>query len=556
MRLRIAGTSLLAIACALVLASPAAAAITSSQITSPSSPTFGVFDEDNPGIGPNAIEVEGTSNGAGGEKVDLYCYEGTGITHASLGEATLASDGSFSVASASLSGIEDKLCRLRAVPAASPPSEASKLSPFAGPVMAIGSRESKSIPSGPNSGSRYDFELDGQQVSAGDSYSSASHCGLRDSTLFNASLEKTTTTFACNDSFVQGENVQTPAASTRSEIQVDGANAYLADAAFEINPAASGFPALFFSFSLERGNGNLQFLESEPVVKCAFATYPPTAGSCPSFVGTGIRDDRFVEQTDDGHLVKIEDRFFSTDAAAHSVDLLAQNDQSFGGHGETVSYRFPGESSFSKHAVGSIVSFSGTAPATTFIRVEGAPEGDQETGQGAIVLDRPASPATFNAVGPSGSDFYFHETVPVPAGGSALARAAYAQGYTSAEVEALARKAEAAYQPEPPESRPAAAPSNRFRLGSRRFNRKNGTVQLILVLPAPGHIVLRGAKVRAVIRTVRKAGRTVVTVRPKRMQLKKLKRRHRERVRFGITFTPTGGTPAHKTVSLVLVHRR
>ena len=79
------------------------------------------------------------------------------------------------------------------------------------------------------------------------------------------------------------------------------------------------------------------------------------------------------------------------------------------------------------------------------MRAPGAPDGDTATGQAAIVFDRPSSPATFNTIYFGDSDFHFHQQVAVPAAGTATVRFAYVQGYTSAEVEALAGEVERSF---------------------------------------------------------------------------------------------------------------
>ena len=116
--------------------------------------------------------------------------------------------------------------------------------------MATGERdETDKIESGPNAGQPYDFYIWGQQLGAADDYESAGSCGLDDSYLFDSELNLSTMTFYCNDWFDSFENFENEAASTRSQVQVDGANAYLPADAEEINSEASGFPTLTYSYS-------------------------------------------------------------------------------------------------------------------------------------------------------------------------------------------------------------------------------------------------------------------------------------------------------------------
>src|SRR5262249_44687881 len=155
-----------------------------------------------------------------------------------------------------------------------------------------------------------------------------------------------------------GEDFAGPG-STRSELQVDGANALSPAQAASLNSTASpGFPALTSSYSVDPATGNLTINESDQLVKCPDATYPPTPVTCPSFLSTGVRVDRTITQESDGHLVFITDTYVSTDAQPHTLDLLPQNDQYFGDSGPKIEYKFPGEGSFSTHALGDTVSFS------------------------------------------------------------------------------------------------------------------------------------------------------------------------------------------------------
>jgi PASTA domain len=89
------------------------------------------------------------------------------------------------------------------------------------------------------------------------------------------------------------------------------------------------------------------------------------------------------------------------------------------------------------------------APGTILIHMDGAPDGDPGTGQGAIVYDRPADAATFIYSAPQVDEFDLHQTGTVPAGGATTYRFAYAQDYTAAGVAALAAAAAAAFGPPP-----------------------------------------------------------------------------------------------------------
>lgn len=429
-----------ALAGALVIGGPVAApaapaAITASQITTPSNPSFFVADGD---AGAHTLAISGTTTGGNpaSSLIDLRCYFGATSVKVK-GNVPLSSNGSFSVAAADLNMLLDLTCQLRAVPAGTKPAD---ITPFAGPVIGVGDRESSKISGGANNGKTYDYSLDAQQQTGAFEYVSLGSCGLHNGFLYDSTYANTTVTFACNAGLVRADSPMNP---TRSELQIDGANAYAPTQAFFINSTATGFPALSETYTVDKTSGNVVIHETDPLVKCAGATYPPTQAGCASFVSTGVTDDRTVTQDHDGHVSWITDTFESTDSKPHSIDLLWGNNQQFfgpSGNASQIEYEFPGENSFSTHASGQTVSLSSSA-GTILVRMHGAADGATGTGQGAIVYDRPATAATFTSVTAVGSEFTLHQAGTVPASGSTRFRFAYVQDYQAALVATRAKAA-------------------------------------------------------------------------------------------------------------------
>jgi hypothetical protein len=425
------------LAAALALTGTARAAITGSSITTPADPAFSIFDDDT----TDFTTISGTTTGAtGSDKIDLRCYYAATWDTVRSGVA-LSPDGSFSTL-VQLGGIDDRPCVLRALPANVFPAD---LTPFAGSRLGTGSRATETIAGGPNAGVPFNFHIWGQQLSAAFEYQSLGRCGLYAGHLYDATLKRTTDTFWCNAWF---DRFDTPAA-TRSGLRIDGADAYPPWAADDITGIGAGLPAVTYSYAADPHTGDLRINASEPLVKCAASTYPPTAASCATFVRTGVTDTRTISQDHDGHLSQITDVFSSTDGAAHALDLEWENDQRF--HGPTgdstqLAYQFPGQTGFAKHAPGDVVALP-AAPGTILIRMDGAPDGDPATGQGAIAYDRPADSATFIYADAFVQELVLHQTGTVPAGGSTTFRFAYAQDYTAAAVAALAKSAADAYGP-------------------------------------------------------------------------------------------------------------
>ncbi|HEV2857692.1 MAG TPA: PKD domain-containing protein [Solirubrobacterales bacterium] len=99
-------------------------------------------------------------------------------------------------------------------------------------------------------------------------------------------------------------------------------------------------------------------------------------------------------------------------------------------------------------------------------------------------------------------------------------------------------------------------PSNRFGFGKVKKNKRKGTARLQIKVPGAGALVLTGKKVRVAKTHAAKAGKVMLTIRPKVKANKTLKRRHHLKVRLRVKFTPIGGNPSSKSKALALVRRR
>jgi hypothetical protein len=425
----------------LVATPNAGAAITASSITSPTDLTYLVADQDK---ASQNFTVAGTTTGGtpASDKIDVRCYYGT-KSDLVVGNVPLQSNGSFSVAADLDNANVYTPCRLRAVPAGTTPSV---LTPFAGPRIGVGYNRTYKVNSGPNTGTPYDFYMYAQQLQGGFDYDSLSSCGVDDGYLSDSTLALTTVTFWCNAALFNREADTSP---TRSELQIDGLNAWPTWSAQSANNAAASLPALSYSYSVDAHTGNLVIHDTEPLVKCANPAYPPTPATCPTFVSAGVTDTRTIVQNHEGLVTWITDVFSSTDGTSHTLDLLWANNQRFhsnsSGDSTQVAYEFPGQTGFSTHVLNDSVSLPSRAPAAIFINMKGAADGDTSTGQGAIVYDRPATGVVFNRVKNYDNEFTLHQTAKVPKGGSTKFRFAYVQGYQAAGVKSLATAATHAF---------------------------------------------------------------------------------------------------------------
>jgi hypothetical protein len=408
--------------------------VTSSHITSPKDLTYLTYDGDT----ANTFAISGTSNGTTGEYVDIRCYDGD-IGSVVASSVALKADGSFSVPAADPVGAFTKrVCNLHAVPAGTTPADPSA---YPGPRLLVGKKAGSNVSLGPNDGALYDYYLYFQQLAGGNDYDSLGGCGVDDGYLLNSSDAIGSTTWYCNAALF---NSEANTGATRSEVRVDGANAYTPTGAKYVNDqASSGFPAFTYSYNVNPHTGNAVIHETNPLVKCPVATYPPTNVSCATFANTGVTDTRTITQDHAGRVAWITDMLRSTDGQGHTVDFLWDNEQRFhpaSGDSTQLEYKFPGEKGYSMHVLKDSVKLPAT-PGTIFVRMHGTADGDMTTGRGAIVYDRPAAAATFTYVENSYERFTLHQTIKIPAKGSIRIRFAYVDDFHAAAVATLAKHA-------------------------------------------------------------------------------------------------------------------
>ena len=261
---------------ALVAASAAHSAqatvgVTSSNITTPKDLSYLVYNANT----PNLFTIAGTSNGTTGNHVDILCYHGGTFDQVVLGVAINA-NGSFSVNAPLKTADVLSPCRLAAVPSETAPTPPTG---FTGPRVLVGQTHKYTVSGGPNDGKLYDFYALFQQLHGANDYDSLSGCGIDNGYLSDPSFARTTTTWFCNAALLNSE--ATP--GTRSELQIDGVDAWPTEAAHRINSSAAGLQKLTYAYHVDPKTGNGVIHESEPFVECADHTYPPSNATCPSF---------------------------------------------------------------------------------------------------------------------------------------------------------------------------------------------------------------------------------------------------------------------------------
>lgn len=407
-----------------------------------------------------------TGNAAGISSVDVVCYYGASPTVARLAASVAVhTDGTFNTGAVVLKPIAGHACRLRAIPAGTESSPESNS--FAGPQLAISEAAVPlSTPAGTllNQNTAYNFYANDVTFSgyavwsapgtAVQSLSPFIACGGPELAPTSSSFDVGNFAIDCAGSLLSDD---LGAFGGRSEVQIDGHNAYDPAGAVSLFPAAGsspasenlqGFPNSFTTqVQWDPATGLMASETSEPLVECAWPTNveKPTFAVCPSFARSGVTLERDVTTSDGGRVATVTDKWSSTDGKVHSVDLLYDNAIGVsGGADGDRSYEFPGQAGFSQYATGNTLPGSNSAPGSILVRTNvTAPDGDPNEAAGAITFGTPPSGYAFTSNG----DFEQHNVLVVPAGGTATLSQIYSVGYGVADVTGLALAAQDRFEP-------------------------------------------------------------------------------------------------------------
>ncbi len=350
--------------------SSANAAVTSSHITVPSSPSFFQENDNNSGDPAHQMTISGTTtnNGTAGN-VDVICTfqrsDGT-TTDSTIRDnvPVSSSDGTFTF-SAPVAGLE-RACVLRAVPAGG--GLPADLSPFTGPTVGLGDIDLTSPTAGPNTGKTVDFFDNAAQLTGDADYSSLGGGGM-----FDAFPTQPSTLVLGGNMFFGGDYLS-DANPDRSDLEIDSIPAYAPGRAGVLFSGAQNLPGLSgvtFSSSLDPATGDLVIHESEMLLKCepTPATYPATSTSCTSFASTGVRFDRTIVQDQAGRQAHFTDTYTSVDGNAHTLDL--RYGQDFVNANAGFSFPWVDGTTYKTHTAASPpIAPPPSAPATVFVNVQ------------------------------------------------------------------------------------------------------------------------------------------------------------------------------------------
>jgi hypothetical protein len=459
----------------------AQATVTASNITSWTSSAPGtppnnpyLISYDNEGT---TLSVTGTSNGTSNgpihDHVAIVCYFGPSPSSqfaTLISSVPVKPDGTFSTPTGTstptlkLLANPGRACRLRAVDVSATAS--GDTSAFAGPQLAVSETALISeISGGPNAGKPYNYYVNGVTFTGFAAWTApgtpanrpagTGACGGPYATPIDPTLNVDKSfPIDCAASLLSDD---LSVWGGRSEVQVDGHNAYDAASAqalfartgsntYDGSEDLPGFPSISADVTWDPHSGLISSRAQESWVTCSPSdAFPPSAASCLSFADSGVRLTRVTTTGDGGRVVTLTDTWSSTDGRSHSVNLLYDDYVGVSGNADGErGWLLPGQSGFAQYTAGSSLPAASAAPASILTRTNvTARDGDPNEGFGAITFGQ--SPTGLRFAGPT--ELEENQLLSVPAGGSTSLSYVYSVGYSQADVSALALTAQDRFQP-------------------------------------------------------------------------------------------------------------
>lgn len=407
---------------------------------------------------PTTLSVVGTAQGAAnGDHVDIVCFYGSSSQFKTLASNLAVSNGAFATSTSSppqLRQIAGHACRLRAVPTGHESTGDSSV--FAGPDVAVA--ETALLPTisgGPNHGKAYNFYVNGMTFTGYAAWKApgTGGCGPYAAPV-DPAFDIGNFPVDCMGSLLDDD---LGTFGRRSEVQVDGRNAYDAASAEALFPRTSGldngsqdllgFPSMNVSIDWDPSSGQISSRSVESWASCHGPDLykPTTVVACPSFDDTGVSLTRVVTSSDGGRVITVNDTWSSTDGQSHSIDLLYDDFAGvFGDEDGERGWQLPGQTGFTRYAAGASVPAPTTAPGSILTRTNlSAADGDPSEGFGAITFGHAPSALRFAGSAELEED----QLLTVPAGASTSLSYVYSVGYSLADVTGLAMAAQDRFQP-------------------------------------------------------------------------------------------------------------
>jgi hypothetical protein len=352
-------------------------------------------------------------------------------------------------------------CMLRAVPTGTTPVAPPDMpSPWEGVFIAWGKHEFLRVGAGfgaTPADTVYDYFVSRAQSKAFNDYWSIAGCGLCDTWLFQPGSQSPSNAIWWGNSALYTNPSDV---STRSAVQIDGANAYQAESAYwgkfgqdyrlADNP---GFPAVSETDSVDPATGDLTIDERGAYVSCAEdrSVFPPTDASCASFTDSGVHYERSIHQSNSGQLVTIVDHWKSVDGKPHDLDLLYEDsnwseNSNIAGRESRLNFTWTPDG-FKAYAPHTQIPVPPSVPASMLVKTDGSTGagGDTMNPFGVMTFaSRPTELEVDHNAGASSRIAIWHTRYQrtIPAGGEISIAVAYAHDLALAPVQSLRQTAE------------------------------------------------------------------------------------------------------------------
>jgi hypothetical protein len=231
---------------------------------------------------------------------------------------------------------------------------------------------------------------------------------------------------------------------TRSEVQIDGFDAYGSDnAPYWVcdGDCTNTSPLTYSVDGPDPITGNVTIHESQDLLKKALKPVADSAArgsSSNDLVSTGIRLERTIVQNHEGQLATISDRYVATDGQSHSVDVTYDNPVYCCDWQDTPQWKFAGQDAFHAYGEGDMVDLPAQSTGTVYVANLGVSDGSIRSPRGSITYNTAPNRVVFSDGWNAGLNYVRD----VAAGGSTTITQAYSQGLNSTQVNKLAAGAE------------------------------------------------------------------------------------------------------------------
>ncbi len=501
------------------LCAPASAEITASKLTAPTDPSF--FDPDLD-TASQPLDVSGTADGVG--SVDIHCVYDSGQLSASNVLATVpVVSGAFS-ATIDLNQFDYSLCRLVAINAGSGPPVNTSV--FKGPVVGNSGFEIYAVTDGPAEGQLYDYRQRSAAAKGYFSVESAGGCYVDDSYPVDpATLAVEGPFWGCSEIW-QGD----PAAVSPTT-QVGGEQVFLPALQNSERPGFRQIENL--THNVDPASGLMRVFDTEPAVTCV-----PDKDTCSSHADSGIALVQKQTGGTNGHTLAVNHRWVNTTNVAKQLEVT----YSIGVDDGSPGWRFAGDSVYSEHLDGTVITPPAAGPGSFFVADEdGSTCPDLTDPCGSLTwYDRPQG-----IVIDDGGEVRLTYSRTIAPGASEVIALTYSQGFPQSAVDGYAAAAEQSFD-------------TRFSFGKLKKNTRKGRATLAVKVPGSGRVHLEGKGLKTVSKAISEgsakgATETVkLAITPKGKARKKLKRKGTAKLSADVTYTRTDLEPTVTTKKLKL----